>query len=107
MNVDHVISMFIAQGKGGPFGLWEIVKVVKEELGVQKNAEIWSQSMQIVRALLQSGIRAGDSPYTNRGDFVAWPDNELEAIVARIENEWVNSSREPNLPDSPWFGPDA
>ena len=99
--------MFIAQGKGGPFGLWEIVKVVKEELGVQKNAEIWSQSMQIVRALLQSGIRAGDSPYTNRGDFVAWPDNELEAIVARIENEWVNSSREPNLPDSPWFGPDA
>ena len=104
MNIEHATSMFIAQGKGGPFGLWEIVKVVKEELGAQETYEIWEQSMHIVHALLQSGMRAGDSPYKNRGDFIAWPEDNLEAIVARIKNEWVNSARVPNIPDSPWFG---
>lgn len=102
--LNQVKGMFLAQGKNGCFGLWEIIKVIKEDIGINDFMEIKVQVMSVVRSLLEAGLCAGDSPYSTQGEFVPWPSSDLEAVLERIETEWELLGREPNIPDSPWFG---
>ena len=101
---DDVKDMFLAQGRGGSFGLWEIIKVIREDMGVQESSEIRRLSLEVVRGLLDSGMRVGPSPYTTQGEFAPWPENTADKVLTRITHEWNALGREPNIPDSPWFG---
>ena len=104
MNVEEAKVMFIAQGRASPFGLWEIAKVVKEDMGIQDPSEVIEKSLEIVRSLLKSGLRAGESLYVSGNGFVPWPEENIESIVVHIKYEWEKFGKEPNILDSPWFG---
>jgi hypothetical protein len=103
MTINDVKAMFISQIQGGCFGIWEIVKVLKEDMGVRDPREVKKLALEVVRDLLESGARSGASPYVTQGEFVAWPEGALEATLDRIACEWDALGREHDITDSPWF----
>lgn len=100
-------------------GLWEIINKMKRGYPEATSEEIRKKSMQLVRDLLEEGIRAGyfsgkrvhktelDSNEIYVRDirdrdyyflFEFW-DMKIEDIIKRIEREWDELGREPDIED--------
>ncbi len=62
------------------------------------------EALRVVRALLDTGMCAGNPPYSP-GGWQPWPDQTPETVLARIRAEWHALGRRPNIPDIAWFGP--
>lgn len=74
-----------------------------QELDEKKDSEgLRSQTLGLVRMMLARNVRAGHLGETG-GEFVAWPDQDPEAVVHRIEAEWDELGRDPTVNDICWF----
>jgi hypothetical protein len=103
-TLNDVKAMFLDQGRSGSFGMWEIIKVIREDLAVRDSSEVRRLSLEVVHGLLDLGMCAGASPYTTQGQFVPWPESTPDVTVDRIAREWDALGHDPNISDSPWFG---
>ncbi len=60
-------------------------------------------TLAVIREVLTLGLRAGDSPYA-AGGFTVWPEQEVDLVISRIDNEWTALGRDPNIGDIVAFG---
>lgn len=102
-ELDRIKEMFINQGKDGCFGIWEVVKVVKADLAINNPEDIRSACLSVASALIDAGMRAGESPYVTAGTFIPWEDGP-EASKDRIRRDSSNRMLAERLTDGPWFG---
>jgi hypothetical protein len=103
MNIDEIIDDLINESEVDYVGLWEIAQESREDLGARLTDETRKLSLQIVDRLYQKGLRPGN--YWGR-DFDFWPDEGCQAVLDRIEREWIKAGADPNLANPIcWFAP--
>jgi hypothetical protein len=82
-------------------GLWEIVRLVRSELGLEDPAAIREDTLHIIEQMLMQGwIRPGVA--TDAGDFEAWETDPGRALLT-IGEDWDRLGRMPTVGDIAWF----
>jgi hypothetical protein len=72
-------------------------------LGARGDTEARKLTLDLVKWLYEAGLRPGD--YWG-GDFDYWPDKGCQAMLDRIEREWITAGADPNLAEPIcWFAP--
>jgi hypothetical protein len=92
---------FIKESEGDFVALWEIAQASREDLGAINANQAMELSLELVKRLFDRGLRPGDY---GGGDFAYWPDKGSQAVLDRIEREWVEAGHDPD-PVRPicWF----
>ncbi len=81
----------------------QLSSAARWKLGARTTDEARALSLEIVRRLYERGLRPGE--YWG-GDFDYWPDEGCEAVLERIEREWIEAGEDPNLGEPIcWFAP--
>jgi hypothetical protein len=93
MNLQELVDGYLAESKIDYVGLWQIAQASKEELGADTADQVKNFSLEIVKQLYDNGLRPGN--YC--GDFDYWPDEGCQAMLDRIEREWIKAGEDPNL----------
>jgi hypothetical protein len=75
-------------------GLWQIATRIRREFGSLNNKQVKRRSLDVVRRILELGLRPGD--YLKAG-FKFWDHDNDETILARIEQEWDPENGDPTL----------
>jgi hypothetical protein len=92
-KLEAMIDEFVQQSAVDYVGLWEVAKVAREDLGAQTQQEVIEVGLKIAAGLYENGLRAGDYDYGTHMDF--WPDEGCQAMLDRIEREWVKLNADP------------
>ncbi len=104
-SVEDLVANYLRHAQVDYVGLWQIVGRVRDELGVQSDADARQNTLAVVRGLVEQGLRPGD--YLKSG-FHYWPESDPDSVVARIDREWQRMGRDPDLPEPIcWFAPKA
>jgi hypothetical protein len=102
MNLDSVVEEFVQEATIDYVGFWELFVVVADDIEDKRTEDIRQVTLELARRLLLRGFRAGEFTGTGEG-VVPWPDQNLDAIMRRIEGEWNDLGRDPNINDICWF----
>lgn len=104
MDSKAVLDGLLSFAEDDWLGLWVIANDVEELLGIDDPTENLEITVGLVRQLLKSGLRAGDSPVQNDGvHFTPWPDQDPNVIVDFIRRQWLERAALPSWGDRPWF----
>jgi hypothetical protein len=103
MNIDEVLEGLLQFGEDDWLPLWAIAQDVEELLGIKDPSENLEVTITLVKELLKRGFVAGESPHTSAIHFVAWPDQDPEAVASLIRREWQHRGTLPGWGDGPWF----
>jgi hypothetical protein len=95
MNMNELIEDFMKESEVDYVGLWEIAQEAREDLHAASTDEARLLSLQIVKQLYEKGLRPGDYNLGTRFDY--WPDEGCQAMLDRIEQEWIAAGADPNL----------
>jgi hypothetical protein len=99
---EDLLAGFVDEGLDDHVGLWEVVRAVREDLGVSDPAAVRDATLRLVRVLLtEQGLEAGFPTPDGRG-FRAWP-LDAEESIGRIEREWDLLGRSPSIGEVVWF----
>jgi hypothetical protein len=103
MNMDEEIEDLMAESEVDYVGLWELAQVSRVDLGATTTDQARNIGLELVKRLYERGLRPGD--YWG-ADFDYWPDEGCQAVLDRIEREWIALGHDPN-PAEPicWFAP--
>ena len=82
-------------------GLWVIVRRVREAFPNARPAEIRDMTLSILRDLLDAGLIVAGFP-TRSGQFDPFTSS-TEGTLLRIQTEWDQLGREPDIGDVVWF----
>ena len=91
--LNEVVDSYLQESQVDCVGLWEIAQSAREEMGAETPEEARNLSLMVVGRLYDAGLRPGD--YFGR-NVVFWPDAGRQAMLDRIEREWVNAGADPN-----------
>lgn len=92
-NLDAVVSTYVRHSEVDYVGLWQIAKAAREKLGAQSPKEVRELSLKIAKRLYEGGLRPGSYDYGGHMDF--WPDEGSQAMLDRIEREWIKLNADP------------
>ncbi len=82
-------------------GLWDIARLVAEELGVEDDAAVREGTMRLVEGMLLLGlIRPGLA--RDDGGFDPWPTDPRASVLA-LNDRWNRIERPLTLGDIAWF----
>jgi hypothetical protein len=95
MNMKELVEDFMKESDVDYVGLWEIAQTAREDLHAESTEETRLLSLQIVRQLYEEGLRPGDYNLGTRFNY--WPDEGCQAMLDRIEREWIAAGADPNL----------
>jgi hypothetical protein len=102
MLLDEVVERFVEEGRDDHVGLWQLVRAVREDLGLRDPVEVRAATLDLVRVLLaEHGIEAGFPAPDGRG-FLPWSSRPDETID-RIARGWDALGRDPNIGEIVWF----
>jgi hypothetical protein len=102
MLAEELLQDFAEEGREDHVGLWEIVRAVREDLGVSDTAEVRQVTLDLIGGLLRRyGMEAG-RPAPDWRNFLPWGLSPEETI-RRIEAEWLALGRDPSLWEIVWF----
>jgi hypothetical protein len=97
-QLSEIIDDFVREAEVDYVGLWEIAKVAREELGAENLNEVREIGLEIAKGLYAKGLRPGDYDYGTHVDF--WPDEGCQAMLDRIEREWIKLNADPTHLDA-------
>jgi hypothetical protein len=100
-TLDEIADDYSRHARSDFVGLWQIASRVRDDLGLTDNADVRTETLLVVKRLLERGLRPGD--YLGTG-FAPWDENSADSIIARITNEWDAGRGDPTLADPIcWF----
>lgn len=100
-EITGVEQEILLEGLEDYIGLWEVIAAVREELPEKEKPLIRRSVMEIISNLLKRGLMRAGVP-TRDGGFTA-SDEGIDELLARIECEWDELGREPDVWDIIWF----
>lgn len=95
---DHLRELKVEKDS---LGLWCIPWSLQEEHCIKDTAEIRKITFQILERFIDEPEIQFGNP-TDDGSFVQW-DTPRNQIMSRIEREWANLGRQPNIGDIVWL----
>jgi len=100
-HLNEIQRGFVVEGLDDYVGLWEWVDKVRSRCPDLEDDAVRTKVLELAGELMhQNAIRAG--ALTRDGGFDAWELTPAEALE-RIEREWIELGRDPNIPDICWF----
>jgi len=93
---DELLSAFLAEAKADEVGPWLIIATLRNELGIADPALIRAMTLDYARRLLESGEVVANW-YT--ADGITQSNMSIPEIVSRIDWQWDELGREPNIGD--------
>lgn len=110
MNIvkfDTELKNFVADCEAGRaedwLGLVVVANFVRRRCDVADNHEVKRLSLQAVRLLMERGFRVGQFRYYGDSKLIPWPEQDPDAVVARIDKEWDPAKGDPNINEICWF----
>jgi hypothetical protein len=94
MNMDEIVQALMDESEIDHIALPQIASAARWDLGANTTDEARELSLEMIRRLYQRGLRPGE--YWG-GDFDYWPDKGCQAVLDRIEREWIEAGEDPNL----------
>lgn len=82
-------------------GLWSMIWPLREEFGIEDEGERREITLRMLTDLLRAGLMRAGFP-DGRERFDAWNLSATESLK-RIEREWDDLDREPNIAEIAWF----
>jgi len=102
MQIDDLVNGYFEESAVDFVGLWQIAQASREDLGARTTEEARTLSLEIVKRLYEKGLRPGDYYLGTRFDY--WSDEGCQAVMDRIEREWLAAGADPNLAEPIcWF----
>lgn len=98
---DTILGYVIEESKVDYTGLWQIVGYVDELFEPADSASRKNLVLEAVRVLLRNGFEAVD--LADNGGCDPWPDQNPDAVVKRISEEWCALGHDPNPAEGVWF----
>lgn len=95
---NQLIDELKNEAKSDEVGLWLIIRVVQEDLGVTKPAEVKKTALHLIQKLISSGQIHAASYSSDGSGYVVW-DGTVDDILKRISDEWDALKRTPNIGD--------
>ncbi len=100
-ELNEIQHAFLVEGLDDYVGLWQWVARVRRRCPDLEGDAVRAKVLELAGALMhQNAIRAG--ALARDGGFDAWELPPAEALE-RIEREWIELGRDPNIPDICWF----
>ncbi len=82
-------------------GLWSVIVEIEDYNPKLDTVSIKNQCLKLIRELLNDNlIEVGT--FNSKSQFEIWQMSNTE-IISRIEKEWNQLNREPNIGDIAWF----
>jgi len=100
-HLEAIIEGLFREAEDDEVGLWRLVAAIRHNLGQTTEADIQATSLQVVEKLIERGVDLVD--YHEGRGWAKWPEQSVEAKLARIQREWNALGRAPNLGDICWF----
>lgn len=98
---------FIARCEAGRaedwLGLVVVANFVRRRCDVADNHEVKRLSLQAVRLIMERGFRVGQFKHYGDSKLIPWPEQDPDAVVARIDKEWDPAKGDPNINEICWF----
>jgi hypothetical protein len=102
MTTEDAIERFVEEGREDHVGLWQIIRAVREDLGIIDAEEVRRATLGMVEELLREGRMRPGRPTLDWRGFEPWRLSPGEALH-RIDREWHALGREPSLWEVVWF----
>jgi hypothetical protein len=103
MDMNKIVDEYMNESEIDYIALWQFSQTSRDELGATTTDQARSISLELVRRLYDRGLRPGD--YWG-ADFDYWPDEGCQAVLDRIEREWIALGHDPDPADPIcWFAP--
>src|SRR5438270_11243753 len=100
-KINQIAAMCMADMVSDYTGLFHIAGRVRHAFGPRPNEEVKRLSIEVVRRILERGLRPGD--YLRSG-MKYWAEGP-EQVIDRISREWIPSRGDPTLGEPIcWFG---
>lgn len=96
MTLEEIQAQFLREAKEDYIGLWEIVKVIREEAQVSDPAKLRAEVISVVEYLLEAGCRPGQSPY-KAGGFQLWPEMSQDELIHRVISDFDMTGNDPGF----------
>jgi hypothetical protein len=101
LNIARLKRELLEEAAEDYVGLWAALWPLREELGIEDEAVRRKIALRVLSDLLEADlIRAGVPK--GRVRFDAW-DLPAEKVLERIEREWDELGREPDIGEVVWF----
>jgi hypothetical protein len=102
-DMDEIVDGYVEEAQRDFISLPMVACATWEWLGAKTTGEARKLSLEIAKRLYERGLRPGDPDLGTELDY--WPDEGCQAMLERIEREWIAAGRDPNL-GFPicWFG---
>jgi hypothetical protein len=99
MNKDDLTKDILQESLQDYVGLWSIARRLRS-VGVTEDAEVRKAALAAINELLCEGhIVAGQFEGTRFQEWKTAP----EQIIAKIEREWLELKRDPDIGEIAWF----
>jgi hypothetical protein len=107
IEFDAKVKSFIANCEAGRaedwLGLVVVANFVRRRCDVSDNDEVKRLSLKVVRSLMERGFRVGQFKRYGDSKLILWPEQDPDAVIARIDREWNAAKGDPNINDICWF----
>jgi hypothetical protein len=101
-TLDSVQERVLSELREDHVGLWLIARKVRESLGHASAAEVQTETLHLVRRLLDARNAAAGFPTVDGVGFRPWKLTPA-AAVKRIKQSWDQLGHEPNIGEVVWF----
>jgi hypothetical protein len=98
-SIESDVASFVREAAEDYIGLWQIVGAARDK--TNKPDEVITGVLDIVRALLDRGLLAGN--LKKEGGFEPWAQQQPDAVLSRIQEEWRALGHDPTIDDIAWF----
>jgi len=103
-TIDQLADGYLRESEIDYIALPQLASAARWKLGARTTEEARELSLQLVQRLYKRGLRPGDYNLGTRFDY--WPDEGCQAVLDRIEREWIEAGEDPNLAEPIcWFAP--
>ena len=98
----EILGYIFEESKIDYVGFWQIYGYVDGILR-PANSEVRKRLVfDVVRAVLQRGLQVVDLAPPGEG-CIPWPDQNPDAVIRRISDEWDALGHDPNPAEGVWF----
>jgi hypothetical protein len=101
--MDEIVDEYLEEAQRDFISLPMLSCAARQWLDARNTEETRKLSLEMAQRLYEHGLRPGDYNLGTELDY--WPDEGCEAMLGRIEREWIAAGEDPNL-EFPvcWFG---
>jgi hypothetical protein len=100
-SIEQISNEFLSECHDDYVGLWSLIWTIENKVGETNPQRARALTISLITDLLKEGLIKAGMPNAN-GEFEEWPGTPGE-LVKRIEREWDQLGREPNIGEIVWF----